>query len=375
MTHPRILLWADINPEKRGSYEDFLLNLGREARHRDLQLALVTGNQVTPTIVTQLRQSQVEYFPLPIHSLKQPAVLRKYLRSVRPDLVHLHFVPPCSPLIPTIRLFSKARLIMTDHASSPLQVNDNWRLPKKLRRSVYAALVHRYIAVSEFVARRISTTRWGVKHKITQLYNGVAMDRFKPLPHDQQWNSQRQVLFQASPQQTVALFVGQLRHEKGLEDFLSLAGLFKDHAGAVFAVSGDGPLHPLMTQSGNPRFHYLGLHGDIDHLLALADVVVCPSRWGEAFCLVLAEAAACGTVTIATNVGGIPEVVADGKTGFLVPVGDIDSMQSHLLSLLDSAALLAGMQSAARNRAEQLFDLDAITRHTVNLYMQELGYS
>jgi glycosyltransferase involved in cell wall biosynthesis len=107
-------------------------------------------------------------------------------------------------------------------------------------------------------------------------------------------------------------------------------------------------------------------------LLRLADLMVAPSRWAEAFALVLAEAAASGVPSVATHVGGIPEVVEHGVTGILVPPADPAALGRALAELLADPERRAAMGLAARQRACRLFSVDAMATATLGHYRRLL---
>jgi glycosyltransferase involved in cell wall biosynthesis len=123
----------------------------------------------------------------------------------------------------------------------------------------------------------------------------------------------------------------------------------------------------------------LGVAGDVDFVgervdlpgvLAGASVFLLPSET-ESFGLAALEALACGVPVVASRVGGVPEVVVEGQTGFLCPVGDVQALAAATLRLLTDGALRAAQASAARARAETFARGPAIDRY-VALYRRVL---
>jgi starch synthase len=112
---------------------------------------------------------------------------------------------------------------------------------------------------------------------------------------------------------------------------------------------------------------------DLIHLHSHATVFVCPSIY-EPFGLVILEAMACETPVVASRVGGIPEIVVEGETGYLVDLdpADVDgfttALAGRLLELLADPTLAAKMGQAGRERVVQHFGWPAIAAHTVRLY-------
>ena len=122
---------------------------------------------------------------------------------------------------------------------------------------------------------------------------------------------------------------------------------------------GDGPERSraewLAVEKGiHNKVDFLGKQDRIHEKLAVADVMLLPSEL-ESFGLAALEAMACEVVPIATNVGGLPEVIEHGKTGFLADVGDVDTMAKYAIELLsDETKLAADGQTGARQRAGAL---------------------
>lgn len=112
----------------------------------------------------------------------------------------------------------------------------------------------------------------------------------------------------------------------------------------------------------------LGVHGDlrflgkqepVEEILSIADVFLMPSG-SETFGLAALEAMACDVPVVASDIGGLPELVADGETGYLCPLGDIDAFTERTARLLSNDEHQAEMAAAARRRAVEHFDLEKI---------------
>jgi glycosyltransferase involved in cell wall biosynthesis len=110
----------------------------------------------------------------------------------------------------------------------------------------------------------------------------------------------------------------------------------------------------------------------VESLLAAADLFLLPSD-EEAFGLAALEAMSCGAPVIATTAGGVPEVVEDGKTGFLLAPGDVDGMARATLALLTDGPRLAEFREAARRRAVEQFDTGLIVPQYEAYYRKIAG--
>lgn len=146
--------------------------------------------------------------------------------------------------------------------------------------------------------------------------------------------------------------------------------------GTVLVLVGLGPLErelrALAADLGiTDRVIFAGSRDDVFELLPAFDVFALSSRF-EGLPLALLEAMATGIAPVATCVGGVPEVVADGRHGLLVPPGDPDALSAALAELLDDDALRARIAAGARRRARE-FDLGHAVRRTEEVYRQALG--
>jgi len=112
---------------------------------------------------------------------------------------------------------------------------------------------------------------------------------------------------------------------------------------------------------------FLGKHQSVDELLACADLFLLPSK-NESFGLAALEALACGTPVIASRMGGLPEVVAHGETGFLFPMGAVAEMAEAGVSLLRDRERWTRFSDAARADAVERFSNDRIVPDYEQLY-------
>ena len=122
------------------------------------------------------------------------------------------------------------------------------------------------------------------------------------------------------------------------------------------------------------RTHFVGKQDNVNELLALADLMIMPSEM-ESFGLAALEAMACCVPTIATRVGGVPELIEDGLNGLLFPVGDTAGMARAAIDLLGHPDRLETMAKAARRHAQQHFCTTRIIPLYEAFYEQVLSQS
>jgi glycosyltransferase involved in cell wall biosynthesis len=163
---------------------------------------------------------------------------------------------------------------------------------------------------------------------------------------------------EASPPEV--LYAGRLSPEKGVEELIEAT------RGMKLVVAGDGPLRPRVPDA-------LGFvpHDELERLYARAAVVACPSR-REGFGVACLEAMAHGRPVVATDVGGLRDIVVDGETGLVVRPRDPRALRAALERLLGDPALRLRLGSAARRRAQERFSWDVVTDATVAAYRMAL---
>ncbi|MBZ5580687.1 MAG: glycosyltransferase family 4 protein [Acidobacteriia bacterium] len=241
---------------------------------------------------------------------------------------------------------------------------------KRAARQVVNWPVSRVVAVSDFVARCIDAVGLVRNGRVSRIYNGVDLTR--PVGGAAAFRNR----YSIPEDRRIVLQVSWMIPDKGILDLLDAARLMLEAgANAHFVIAGEGPC----------RREYMGYAektGIADHVTwtglledplsegvyAAADVVCQLSRWEEAFGWVIAEAMACRKPVVATGVGGIPEVVEDGVSGFLVPPRRPEMVAERILELLGDVSLRRRMGEAGRARVEELFDLQRNVAELMKLY-------
>jgi glycosyltransferase involved in cell wall biosynthesis len=169
----------------------------------------------------------------------------------------------------------------------------------------------------------------------------------------------------------VMLVVGQLIKEKGIDVAVRALAALPDSV--VLWIVGRGPeedsLRRLIADLHlGERARLLGLQRHVQPYLQSADCFVCPSLWAEAAGLVNIEAQACGTPVVASRIGGIPEYVADGKTGLLFPPGDAATLAHCVRRLLEDPVERGNLAANARAHAMANFSVQARMPEWLDLY-------
>ncbi|MCL6625957.1 MAG: N-acetyl-alpha-D-glucosaminyl L-malate synthase BshA [Alicyclobacillus shizuokensis] len=181
----------------------------------------------------------------------------------------------------------------------------------------------------------------------------------------------------ARPGERILLHISNFRKVKRVLDLIQVFHLVNQRIPSRLLLVGEGPelsaARELVSGLGlQERVHFLGKQDEVAELYQASDVFLLVSE-KESFGLVALEAMASGLPVVGTTAGGIPEVVADGETGLLAPVGDISRLAQLVMRLLTDEALRLRMGEAGRARAMRLFCLEDKVAEYERLYEQALG--
>ncbi|MDR1877353.1 MAG: N-acetyl-alpha-D-glucosaminyl L-malate synthase BshA [Flavobacteriaceae bacterium] len=177
-------------------------------------------------------------------------------------------------------------------------------------------------------------------------------------------------------EEKLLIHVSNLRKIKRLDDVISIFNLVQKKIRSKLLIVGEGPetetIEHLTTEYHlEDKIKTFGKIQDVQSLLSIADLFLLPSEH-ESFGLSALEAMACGIPVISSNVGGITEVNKDGFSGFVSPVGDVESMAANAIKLLEDDALLTKFKRQAQEEA-LVFDKNKILPLYQALYNKALA--
>ncbi len=175
----------------------------------------------------------------------------------------------------------------------------------------------------------------------------------------------------------ILMHISNFRPVKRVEDVVRIFARVRAEGEARLVMVGDGPDRPraqaLADSLGVANdVIFLGKHTPVEELLACSDLFLLPSE-SESFGLAALEAMACGSPVIATAVAGLPEVVEDGETGFLHPLGDVEGMARSACRLLGDDSLWTRFSEAGQRRARDEFSADRIVSVYESFYEEVLA--
>ena len=196
------------------------------------------------------------------------------------------------------------------------------------------------------------------KAPIEVIANSVDVKRFRPTA-TKDWERLAALFPRASfsPMPRVMVHNSNFRALKKTDDVVRVFARVKEHVPCVLVLIGDGPerkaTEALVAELKlTDSVCVLGEQSDVPWLLQSSDVFILPSET-ESFGLAALEALSCGVPVVATAVGGLPELIADGVTGYLHPVGDVEAMARSVVTVLRDDELHARLAAAARASVEK----------------------
>ncbi|MFN2577922.1 MAG: glycosyltransferase family 4 protein [Pyrinomonadaceae bacterium] len=300
--------------------------------------------------------------------------LNRIIVRHKPEILHLHFVSFLT-LYPWIaRLRSVKKVFFTDHHSRPEGYVPRRTSAWKRAAAHFIGLpLTKVICVSNYGYRCMTEIDLLPRSRFEMIYNGVDVSRVNPDPDVGKAFRRR---FSISNDRPIVTQVSWMIPEKGISDFLEMARRVRSQRTDVqFVLVGDGANREAYMKEAAA----LGLGDQItftktiddpfgDGVFQAADVVCQFSRWEEVFGWMIAEAMAHAKPVVATRVGGIPELIVDGSSGFLVDRGDVEGMSKRVLELLDVSARSSSMGDAARQTVQAKFNLQANVSQLVRSY-------
>jgi glycosyltransferase involved in cell wall biosynthesis len=289
--------------------------------------------------------------------------LARIFRGRHADVVHTHNPQPLLFAALPAKL-ARAALVHTKHGVNP----DNLR--RRAMRRAAGRLVDAFVAVSQPTADVAADRRECRPNRLHVVHNGINLDRFAP---DAEARRAIRAELGIPDDAFVVGTVGRLWPEKGHAYLIrSLAPVLGERFQLV--ITGEGPERDNLTRQvgelAHPRsVHLTGNRRDVPRLLAALDVFVLTSK-SEGLPLVIPEAMAAGLPVVSTRVGGIPQVVDEGVTGFMIAYGDEDALRGRLVAL-DADRRLAGQcGSMGRERSLDRYSSRRMVADYLRLYRQ-----
>ena len=319
----------------------------------------------------EVRVPSYPLFDFPPYETALASTMVDVVKNNNVDLLHVHYaIPHASAAFMAKQILAEEKIkvpfITTLHGTDITLVG---------RDRTYTPVVTFSINQSDAITavsdnlRKETLENFEIKKEISVIHNFVDITRFSVKPMD----AFKKAI--APNGEKIILHASNFRKVKRIADVIYTFNKIKKSIPSKLLLVGDGPERHMAEELCRElgifeETRFLGKQQDMEDIYAIADLFLLPSEY-ESFGLAALEAMAAGTPVVATNAGGIPEIITHGKNGYLSEVGDVEQMSHQAISILDNHQALKTFSEEARKQAER-FDIHNIVPKYEELYQQVL---
>jgi N-acetyl-alpha-D-glucosaminyl L-malate synthase BshA len=307
----------------------------------------------------------------PPYSLALSTKMVEVARHAPLDVMHVHYAIPNAVSAVMAREIVAPQplpIVTTLHGTDVTLVGND---PNYLETTRWGILQSDAVtAVSESL-RRTTVEQLGISNQIDVVPNFIDPARYEQArngPGARRWGK---------PGERLLVHISNFRPVKRVMDVIAIFERVMRKVPSRLVLVGDGPDRGKVEQYCRENhicgaISFIGSLPLIEEVLVGADVFLLPSE-SESFGLAALEAMSCEVPVIASDAGGLPEVVVHGETGFLCPVGDVDAMAAAALRLLTDEDLRRRFGAASRRRAVEEFSQETVVRRYRSIYQRVTG--
>ncbi|HLS23634.1 MAG TPA: N-acetyl-alpha-D-glucosaminyl L-malate synthase BshA [Pseudogracilibacillus sp.] len=326
---------------------------------------------VNPEI--HFHEVEISHYPVfqyPPYDLALAAKMAEVIDREQLDILHVHYAMPHAISAILARDIAKhdVKIVTTLHGTDITVLAFDKTFKKMITYGIEKS--DAVTAVSQDLITR-TKQHLKVDQNIEVIYNFVNEDVYYKKNAD--YLKQH---YQIEDDEKVLIHISNFRKVKRIPDIIETFYNVRKKIKAKLMLVGDGP--ELQTAfelvdhfNLNEDVLFLGRQKDISNLLSISDLMLLLSEQ-ESFGLVLLEAMACEVPAIGTNIGGIPEVIVQGETGYLVDLGDVKTAAKKAVDLLSDEDRLKQFRTSAFERARTVFHSKTIIKQYMNLYKRLL---
>jgi glycosyltransferase involved in cell wall biosynthesis len=301
--------------------------------------------------------------------------LRKYLKGIEADLVHTQL--EAANILGNISAkLLRLPSVCTIHVMPSLDVKTKTKLHQRVEWFALRHFCDHVISVSEEARQYHMQISGTSPDQISTIYNGIDLSAFVHMDQARERAAVRAEL--AIPRDSnVLVTVAVLRPPKGIQFMIrALPSILASHPNTYYLIVGSGSHHSVLVEEVNragvrERVIFAGMRKDVPRMLAASDVFVLPTLT-EALPTVLAEAMAARLPIVASKVGGIPEMIANGQNGFLIRPEGLNDLIRECNHLLDHPEKRADMGAEGWKTVNRKFSIERQVEQLKELYLMQL---
>jgi L-malate glycosyltransferase len=293
----------------------------------------------------EVEMSSYPLFEFPLYEMALASKMVEVTRYEKLDLIHAHYAIPHASAALTAKniLGCDMKIVTTLHGTDITLVGLEPSFEPLMKYSIERS--DAVTSVSEFLKKE-TIENYGVNKEITAIPNFIDTDVFRPV-------DSRQLRRLLAPNgEKILVHVSNFRAVKRVGDAIKAFKQVLDKGiKAKFLLVGDGPdrseCEVLARELGIwQQTRFLGKQAELSAILSASDVFIIPSG-NESFGLAALEAMACGVPVLSSDIGGLPEVNVDGKTGYIVKTGDVNALAERLHKLFTEEPKQMGVDALA----------------------------
>ncbi|MHC1720677.1 MAG: glycosyltransferase family 4 protein [Clostridiaceae bacterium] len=348
-----------INNLDIGGAETLLKNYVLKNSDADIENHICILEKSDTFILDELQKNNIKIFilglPNKYSAIKALKRLREIIGQGCYDCVHVHLFPGQYYGAKLADEFKNTHFIFTEHSTynkrrdiKPLYPVEKWSYSK----------YENVLCISRTTAKTLNAWMPSIKPRLRVVYGGIAINQIQRI---------REPFYDA-------VLVGSMRgNEKGVDIFIKAIKTIENYVRHI-AIVGEGILKDDMMSLRDSlglkdKIEFTGNVDNVNEYLSNSKMFVLPSRW-EGFGLAILEAMAARLPVVATNVGGIPEIVTDGKDGILVPPEDVIALGKNMLYVLNNRDMAAQLAENAYRTVTEKFSIEAYAERLNILYKE-----
>lgn len=306
--------------------------------------------------------------------------LKKILKDINPVIVHTHLLKADfygrmaakHAGVPVI--YSTCHNYSSHHKGADIDKTSVFDL---IDNFVIGYSKSNLIAISQIVKKYLTNRKSSFENITEVIYNGVNIEKEKYILNESEIVNLRDE-YNISKDDFVITILGRLEIQKGHGFFIdSIKDFLKEKKNVKVLLLGDGNLrgeieNRIKENDLSDYFKLLGFQTDIEKFIEISDLICVPSLW-EGFGLVILEGMIKKKIVLASNAGGIPEIIDDGKTGFLFQVNSKKSFLDRLNFIYDNYNELGFIKENAMELVKEKFDIQKNSEFYYQSYVRKLN--